>query len=140
MKISHVRQPKGSYLCGQACLAMILGLDLDAACKVMGHSRRTWTREFVVALGPLAGGSRLTVVPSRSVLHSVLPPFCLIRARWGVELCGHFAVLADGEVYDPLLRGPVSLEGWLIWLKRHDGRVTSYMPILEPAKVMGATG
>ncbi len=136
MKISHVRQPRRSYLCGQACLAMALGLDLDAACKVMGHSRKTWTRDIVAALGPAAGSSRLSIARKDG---SSLPDFCLVRARWGVTMCGHFAVHLDGDVYDPLLSGRVSLEGWLKWLAGADGRLTSFLPLVDVPEVMTGT-
>jgi len=136
MKITHVRQPKGSYLCGQACLAKIHGISLDEACKVVGHSRKTWTRELVVALGPAAGDTRLSRAKRDG---SNLPPYCLLHSRWGVTTCAHYAVLQDGLVFDPLLPGPILFKNWLSWLGGNDGRITSYLPLIERPEVMTGT-
>jgi hypothetical protein len=135
MKTLHVRQPKGSYLCGQACLAKIRGIDLGAACKVMGHSRKTWTKEMVAALGPAAGADRMVLTRRDG---SGLPPYCLVRSRWGVTTCAHYAVLREGLVYDPLLPKPVALQVWLRWLNKNGGRVTSYLPLVEALEPCGA--
>jgi hypothetical protein len=35
-------------------------------------------------------------------------------------------------VFEPLLYGPVSLEGWLTWLLNDHGRLTSFLPLAEP--------
>jgi hypothetical protein len=45
MKI--ILQEKDSHYCGQACLAMLLGISLKAAFKLIGHSKETKTKELV---------------------------------------------------------------------------------------------
>lgn len=115
---------------------MVLGLpDIDAACKIVGHSRKTWTKDIVRALGPVAGANRLSRARRDG---SNLPDFCILRSRWGVTKCGHISVYKDGQVYEPLLYGPISLEGWLVWLNADHGRLTSYLPLVEVEEL--ATG
>ncbi len=135
MKITHLRQPRRSSVCGQTCVAMILGLpDIESACKIVGHSRRTQTKDIVRALGPASLSARLS--PARKD-GSNLPGHCLLRSRWGVTPGAHLSVYWDGDVYEPLLYGPVSLEGWLIWLSNDHGRLTSYLPLAGPEVVTG---
>lgn len=137
MKITHLRQPRRSYVCGQACVAMVLGLpDVDSACRVIGHSRRTRTKDIVLALGPAALSSRLS--PARRD-GSNLPDFCLLRSRWGVTPGAHLSLYKGGQVFEPLLYGPVSLGGWLVWLSGDDGRLTSFLPLVEVPELMTGT-
>ena len=104
-----VRQSPQSKVCGQACLAMLLGVTLLKACELVGHRKGTKTRELVAVLRAHGKqcGSRL--VPFR---------------RWGLHprfkglaklSCGvsnwHWVVVWDDFVYDPL-RGKSRLEDY----------------------------
>jgi hypothetical protein len=46
----HVVQPAGSNLCGQACVATILGISLKEAIKLVGTEGKTNTKQLVRAL------------------------------------------------------------------------------------------
>jgi len=133
MKIQHIMQPRGSYVCAQSCIAMVKGLDLAAGCALVGHSRKTKTKELLAALGPMAGSDRLQRV-GRDLPS--FPAFCILRVRWGVTSCGHFVVVKDGIVYDPLRSRDTPFGPWLLWLGRNDGRITSFLPLIEDPLVL----
>jgi hypothetical protein len=122
--MNHIRQPEGSSLCGHAVLAMVLDLSLDKACDRMGHSRSTRTRELVKALGPAALGSRLTRLSRRHPM----PHTCVLKVCWKGTHKSHFVLKTGSDIHDPLLTGPVTLEGWSQVLKK-SGRVTSFLPV-----------
>ena len=48
-----VKQPEGSVLCGQCCVATIAGVTCGRAVMAMGHKGRTRTKDLVLALGAL---------------------------------------------------------------------------------------
>lgn len=125
--MKFVRQPEGSNLCGHACLAMVLGLDLDAACKQMGHKRKTYTRELVAALGDHADGTRLHPLKK----GTAIPLFCVLKVTWKRDH-GHFVVYKAPDVYDPEALTPVSFGLWRDWVARHGGRVTSFLRLRRP--------
>ena len=125
----HVRQPDGSSLCGQACVATILGIDLEQAITLVGHSHGTKPRELSETLRKhglpcfvrrvrYTGGT----LPTKAFLALSTPG---TRSRY------HWALLDDGIVYDPSLVTP-----WYLaeYLKLYNGsfgfpRLTSYLPI-----------
>jgi hypothetical protein len=117
--MKHVRQPEGSSLCGQACIAMAADVSLDRAVEAVGHSkpRGTYTSEVIAALRLLGVGcaDRLRrvsrqkpVLPARAMLH--------INNDGGRS---HWMLTWDGVIYDPEDRWP-DYTGW---------RITSYLEI-----------
>jgi hypothetical protein len=78
---------------------MVAGIGLDAACKAVGHSHSTKTREIVQALrnlGLKCGCRLLRVGKRRSV-----PRFGIVRKSFGRGVMGHWVVVWDGVVIDP---------------------------------------
>ena len=98
MSISPVYQPIGSYLCGQACLAMILNISLDSACMIVGHRHGTTTKAVVRALDMcgIRNSGKLIRRPKREdskrwVVKMKYPGF----SGW------HWVLWWDEEIYDP---------------------------------------
>lgn len=97
----HIRQPAGSRCCGQACLAMVLGLTLADVCEVIGRSGthyktlRRAAAAFGRELGPIAiRGVRGRVPPTRGTY--------ICRAIWSRKPhVSHFIVLDNNVVLDP---------------------------------------
>ena len=50
MKIKLLIQPKGKPVCGHCCVAMILGVSLKKAYKILGHQRETSIEDMLKAL------------------------------------------------------------------------------------------
>lgn len=125
-----IRQPEGSSLCGQACIAMIAGVTLDeaiAACKPHPRGGGTTTPEVVAALRKF--GVRCADKRCRRVsrLLPALPPRALVSiARYDtqegkrVSSRYHWMVTWDGVMYDP--------ED--LWPKYSGWRITSYLEVL----------
>lgn len=111
---SLVRQPQGSSLCGQCCVAMAAGVSLDRAVEVVGHarSRGTYTREIRDALRVLGVGcaDRCRRV-NRDLCN--LPRRGIVTIHTKGRRLGHWMLLWDGEMFDPENRYP-DFEGWKI--------------------------
>ena len=108
--LGHVQQPPKSRVCGQACLAMILGVTLGQAIKAVGHKNGTKTALLAKVLRESGAecGSRL--IPFRS--HGIPTGFTgLVKLRWR-NGGWHWMVLWGGFVYDPDKSGPVPLGEW----------------------------
>ena len=120
-----VYQPEGSALCGQACLATILGISLEEACDILPGDRGTRIcriREALekhgFTLGPRKGGNRLLERGKRYIG----------RVRWRPrEHWGHlFLVEVDGRVLDPYF-GPKDA---MRWDQHPEAKVTSLYEII----------
>ncbi len=121
-----VRQPEGSNLCGQACVAMIAGITLQAARDLIyvDEDGGTHTKHLIKALR--ASGVECDDKLKRvSRKRPMLPARCIVaihgpvcksykRTRW------HWMVSWDGVIYDPDGCWPELYKDW---------RVTSYLEI-----------
>lgn len=92
-----VLQPEGSNLCGQACVAMVMGISLEDACRLLPSTtgtRPVRIREALSPLGWVLGPRRAVLEPGR--VH-------LGRVQWERHRHhGHlFLVDVDGSVLDP---------------------------------------
>ncbi len=120
MAVSLVRQPEGSSLCGQACVAMAAGVSLDRAIKMVGHSKGggTHTWEIVKALRKL--GLRCSDRCRRiSRNRPEYPPKAILVVRKNGRGLYHWVYCEDGVVYDPEEKWP-RYDGW---------RVTSFLEV-----------
>lgn len=111
-----IRQPKGSHVCGQACVAMIVGCSLEEATAEMGQGRTATkkVREFLKARSWRVG-DRLIRLCSRlptlrgSALEpmwdcSNAPPYAILKLVWNNEQrTSHWVAWcrATGFFYDP---------------------------------------
>ncbi len=94
-----VYQPKGSVLCGQACVAMISGVPLKTAIDVIGHICTTHTNELISALRRLnvQCDSKLR----RPSAQKPFPPFAILKISFPGKRNWHWVVRWNGKIYDP---------------------------------------
>lgn len=119
-----IRQPEGSELCGQACVAMAAGVSLKRSVEAFGHRRATSTREVVNALRHfgLSCADRLTRlsrarpnIPRRAIVVIHRPAVeGERRSKW------HWMISWEGQIFDPGGRWPDGYDKW---------RITSYLEI-----------
>jgi hypothetical protein len=57
-----------------------------------------------------------------------MPHTCVLKVCWKGTHKSHFVLKTGSDIHDPLLTGPVTLEGWSQVLKK-SGRVTSFLPV-----------
>jgi hypothetical protein len=124
-----VRQPEGSSLCGQACVAMVAGVTLDESVSAVGHKHGTYTREIVKALRALG-----VPCPDRlrrvSRVRPVLPQRAIVAVvKWATRPDGkrkqrraHWMVAWDGVIYDPE-------DSWPALYERNGWTITSYLEL-----------
>ncbi len=134
MKIEHLRQPAGSRLCGQTCVAMVAGVSIDKAVEVIGHTHGTRTREISAGLNKLGFlcDSKLKVLSKTKPLLEQLPDLAIVNSRWKAEHRktpgGHWVVWHDGRVYDPEFNF-VDKVPKQEWLTNKDWRLTSFAAV-----------
>ncbi len=110
--------------CGQACVAMILGVSFDEACALVGHPHRTRTKELRAVLTAHGYDSPLRMRRLRS--GEDWPDLALARIRDGTRI--HWVVLAFGAMFDPAY-------GWSksnpvrSWPDQGPDRITSVLPL-----------
>lgn len=96
----YVRQPPGSFVCGQTCVAMVTDRTLEEAIELVGHAKSTNTRELVAALRK-AGVNCADKLRRISKKWPAMPRRAIVAAR-NVQLYrSHWIVYWDGKVYDP---------------------------------------
>lgn len=108
-----IKQPIGSSLCSQCCVAMLLNKPLEAVIAVMGEGRK-YPRELRRAFSSFAA-----FMGERSV-ESFRPDeigvvFCKIP-RKGEEAATHWLAYSHGVYYDPRDGSTYSEPplGWLV--------------------------
>jgi hypothetical protein len=97
LEITHVRQPVGSNLCGQACVAMAAGVRLEVAVAAVGKRGKTqWgdLRRALARLGIAHGGVKLGAPP-------VHPGVFITRIHWTGSNFTHFVIRFCGAWIDP---------------------------------------
>ena len=111
-------------LCGQSVIAMLLDVELDEACKLVGHKRQTWTRDITRTLR--AAGWQLP--DKRIVISTKNPPteLCLLNMKW-VNRQRHWVIKSGNEIYCSLGYDQYYYEAY----KKHV-RATSFLPLTPP--------
>jgi hypothetical protein len=111
----ELKQPLGSNLCGQTCVAMLADTSIEAVCHLMRTRGKTRTRDVVRALRYYG-----FTVPNRliRVMDTIepLPKTCIVKVPHARGW--HWMLFYEGRVYDP--GTPLCL-----------GRVTSYLPVMR---------
>ena len=95
-----VTQPRGSYKCTQACVAMVAGVSLKKSIKAFGLEHATNLYAMRNAL------KKLGFVPAEKYKsfgkkEKKLPSTCILRLKWPGRKVGHCVVYHEGQVYDP---------------------------------------
>ena len=117
--MKHVRQPPNSNCCGQACLAMLCHISLPAACRLIGHSHGTHTKEIVTVLR--RHGWKCPDRLVRMSAKRAVPDVALVKMIGCVNPReAHWLILDHGQVLDPgVPAGQVSPHS----------RLSSFLPI-----------
>lgn len=113
-----IRQPRGSSLCGQACIATICEVSLDEACKMVGTKGYTTTKRLIQALTMMgmSTGSRL----KRGMPESGLAILKVTR----FDGRSHWVIWKNGKFYDPAAGVFRGLPSYL-----QNSKVTSHLRI-----------
>ena len=109
--IQLVHQPQGSNLCGQCCVAMILGIPLGCVVALLRKGRTTTKqlRDALRSFGILTADRAERMTSSKS-----LPNLAIYKMRFEGTWKSHWVVVSQGKVYDPGGNGT-------------GGRLTSYL-------------
>ena len=112
-----IRQPEGSNLCGQACIATVCGITLDSAIELIHRKGKTRTADLKWALyckGIKCGERRVRGMPKEG---SAL-------LYWQSDSGAHWTVWHKGKHYDPAA-------GVFRKVPKHlkDARVTSHLKV-----------
>ncbi len=117
-----MKQPSGSKLCGQVCLALILGISLDESIKLVGHRHGTSTKELTKHFDH--GDTR------RWLSKDEVPDYALCISRPGsIKRNGnwHWVLLKNLTVLDPSFG---EWEPFNKWCRSSDLTISSYISIL----------
>lgn len=98
--MEHIKQPSGSKICGQCCLAMVSGKTLRQAQKEMVRRRRGGTQpvDLIQSLEKWGVKCRAGYVldPDSVAIIAVRSPE-IASSEWG----GHWMVWNKGQILDP---------------------------------------
>lgn len=130
-KIKHIQQPEDSFVCGQSCVAMILGITLSEAVHKIGHEKGTWAKELISVLKKSFKEARLRRI--RNIKKNKLPDKAIIKVAWRKNLCttkvqAHWVLKYKNKIHDPAF--PTEL-GWRKWRNeiKYRGKIISYIEL-----------
>jgi hypothetical protein len=96
---SEKYRPPRSNLCGQTCIAMLLGISIDDALKLIGKRGCTRTRDLVKALR--SQGFTCPDRAQRCDRDHPIPYDCIMKYSWRGRSKGHWVLRVGGVEYDP---------------------------------------
>lgn len=129
--LSHIKQPDGSSLCGQTCVAMAAGVSLERSIEVFGSRGATRTKQVIKALRELGLnpiGDKLTrrkgaeKAPAYGILKILFERFNEVDGK--IHEWSHWALMWDGVLHDPGEDQP--------GVTSPNGRFSSYLLIWPP--------
>ena len=92
-----ITQPEGSSVCGQCCVAMIVGVSLNSCLTVFCHDWATSAKVLRWAL------KYYHYKPSKRLLRykkrEVLPTLCILKLTYPFSKIGHWVVYDTGDIY-----------------------------------------
>jgi nitrogen fixation NifU-like protein len=119
-----IRQDPKTKCCGQIAVAVVAGITLDEAIKLVGKKGTTKTKDLVKALRKIGFScpDRCRKMP--------MPPLAIAQMRSPYRKSGWHWVVVDGKkIYDGCSGTP---DGTVKW---HGGKMTSYLPITKGHKM-----
>ena len=96
MNIRYIHEPT-DLQCGQAVLAMLLGVTAESVCEYLNNERETDLREMKRVL--TENGVRFSPQRKQAYQKSELPRVALLSLE--TPRCWHWSLYADGVFYDP---------------------------------------
>lgn len=130
-KIKHIQQPEDSLLCGQTCVAMILGITLSEAVHKIGHKKGTWAKELINVLkkkfkknirSKRIKNAKKNKLPDTAIIKVIWRPNMLLKAK------GHWVLKYKNKIHDPAFSTEL---GWRKWKNeiKYRGRIVSYIEL-----------
>ncbi len=95
-KFNYIREPT-DLQCGQAVLAMLLGVSVESICKELKNERETTFREMKQTLEKC--GIKLSNERKQAFTKADLPEIALLSLE--TPRCWHWSLYAEGIFYDP---------------------------------------
>ena len=96
MKIEYIHEPT-DLQCGQAVLAMVLGIPVGQVCAELGNERETTLREMREYFE--SHGVKMAAGRQQAQGKEDLPRLALLSLE--TPRCWHWSLYADGVFYDP---------------------------------------
>lgn len=96
MQIRYIKEPT-DLQCGQAVLAMVLGMEVSQIAEAVGHERETTLREMKDTLRRF--GAELSGERRQASDKSELPALSLLSLE--TPRCWHWSLYCEGTFYDP---------------------------------------
>lgn len=122
--MNFITQPYRSMQCGQTCLAMITGKNVDEICEELG---KHWSTSIDTDLMSYLNRSqyKTRLVKGSCITFEEIPNNSIIRLCYPSE-SGHFIVKTKGKYYDPSV-------GIIEEIKAHV-KITHYLTFEEKLK------
>ena len=96
MNIGYVHEPT-DLQCGQAVLAMVLGIPVEQVSAELGNDRETTLKEMRSYFE--SHGGVMSAQRKQAQTKQELPPLALLSLE--TPRCWHWSLYADGVFYDP---------------------------------------
>lgn len=96
MKIEYIHEPT-DLQCGQAVLAMLLGISPEKVCEYLGNDRETTLGEMKLFLSQ--HGVTMLSERRQALSKEDLPECALLSLE--TPRCWHWSLYVDGVFYDP---------------------------------------
>lgn len=96
MKITYIHEPT-DLQCGQAVLAMLLGVSCGSVCEYLNNERETDLREMKRVLAE--NGVSLSQQRRQAFTEADLPECALLSLE--TPRCWHWSLYVQGVFYDP---------------------------------------
>ena len=113
-----VKQPTGSSLCGQACVATICGLTLEESAMIFRSKGATCTKQLIQALSQMGVECGDKLIRGFPKGHSAILKFTHPSKR------SHWVVWHKNKYYDPAAGVFRKAPKWL-----EQSRVSSYLKL-----------
>ena len=99
MKINLVKQPDNSNLCGQACVAMIIGISLNESIKLFNSRGKTGTKKLYYALRErgISCSDKSTRIKNNNK-----PKLCIVIIHYTGCKNTHWCIWNNNKYYDPV--------------------------------------
>ena len=113
-----IKQPRNSKLCGHCCIATVLGISLEEAITLIGHTKGTKTKELITHVSC----TKRIGTPIYSTYA-----ICILRLAYRKNGNWHWIVqFPGGLIYDPCLDG---LRNRDEYLTEFGFKITSYLQL-----------
>lgn len=121
--LRYIRQPDGSSLCGQACVAMLIGIGMAKVVLSTGKTRGTNLKDLLPLLKTKYHINQARL--QRVTNNHWLPDLALLKVTW--HKGSHWVIKNSEMIYDPG-SGIIGLDEYKDYIA-HRGRITSFLSL-----------